>query len=197
MYAHVLPLNLSICAAAACAVAMHLMPQDNTNFFHIQHWSDAHTQLKSVGVLLATPGPGPPGAVQLNLPYVKNCLFAMTNVSLLSALIPHAAVATPLPLLVYLASNVSLGMHPPLPAQGVLIKRPVVFVGLLSVITSIDFEMVVNQLNVTGSPYSNTTFVGLVLENLAPGDVVTSAVASPLSIAITNNLWAVYFNRWV
>jgi hypothetical protein len=118
-----------------------------------------------------------------------------TNATLLSALIPHAAVATPLPLLVYLTSNVSIGAHPPLPANGVVVKRPVVFVGLQSVITSIDFQMVVNQLNASASQYSNTTFVGLALENLGPGDTITSAVAAPFSIAVVNNVWAVYYNR--
>jgi hypothetical protein len=117
-----------------------------------------------------------------------------TNATLLSALIPHAAVATPLPLLVYLTSNVSIGAYPPLPASGVVIRRPVVFVGLQSAITSIDFQMVVNQLNAS-AVYSNTTFVGLALENLGPGDTITSAVAAPFSIAVVNNVWAVYYNR--
>lgn len=128
---------------------------------------------------------------------VNNCLLLTTNTTLLPALRSHAAVATPVPLLVYLTSNVTIGLQPPLPAYGIQIKRPVVFVGLQSLDTSIDFQMVVNQLNLTGSPYSNTTFVGTVLENLAAGDTVTSAVAAPFSIAVSNNLWAVYYNRWV
>lgn len=167
-------------------------PQDNTNFIHIQEWSDTRTQLRSVGVLMAAAGSqsaSPPDA-----PLIKNCLLLATNTTLVPTIIPHAAVATPLPLLVYLTSNVTLGLHPALGASGLLIKRPIVFVGLQSAITSINFEMVVNQLNVSG-PYANTTFVGLALENLAPGDAITSAVASPFSIAITNNLWAVYYNR--
>lgn len=67
--------------------------------------------------------------------------------------------------------------------------------GLQSAITSINFHMVVNQLNASTSQYSNTTFVGLVLENLGPGDTITSAVAAPFSIAVVNNVWAVYYNR--
>lgn len=168
--------------------------QDNTNFIHIHHWSDGRTLLHSVGILLGSPAYEPGAAPAL--PSVKNCLILSTNTTLLPALVPHAAVATPLPLLVYLTSNVSIGQHPPLPTGGVIIKRPVVFVGMQSLLTSIDFEMVVNQLNLTGSQYSNTTFVGVVLENLAPGDIITSAVASPFSIAITNNVWAVMYNRY-
>lgn len=144
-----------------------------------------------MGVLLAAPGL-PPAAV----PAVTNCLTFATNTTLLPALLTAAAVATPAPLLVYLTSNVTLGAHPVLPASGVAIRRPVVFVGLQSLITSIDFEMVVNQLNASAQ-HSNTTFVGLALENLAPGDGVTSAVAAPFSIAVVNNVWAVYYNRCV
>jgi hypothetical protein len=168
--------------------------QDNTNFIHIQHWSDGRTLLHSVGLLLGSPAYEPGSAPAL--PSVRNCLVLSTNTTLLPAIIPHAAVATPLPLLVYLTSNVSIGQHPPLPTGGIIIKRPVVFVGMQSLLTSIDFEMVVNQLNLTGSQDSNTTFVGVVLENLAPGDIITSAVAAPFSIAITNNVWAVLYNRY-
>lgn len=177
-----------LCRPSPAAVAP---VQDNTNFLHIRQWSDARTQLRSVGVLLGSSVPGSPPTV----PIVKNCLTLTTNTTLVSALIPHAAVATPLPLLVYLTSNVTIGAHPPLPSNGVVIKRPVVFVGVQSAITSIDFEMVVNQLNASASQYANTTFVGLALENLGPGDIVTSAVAAPFSIAIVNNVWAVYYNR--
>lgn len=170
-----------------------MLLQDNTNFLHIKQWSDSsgRTQLRSVGLLVASPGfaAGP-------APTVNNCLLLTTNTTLLQALRPHAAVATPLPLLVYLTSNVTIGLHPPLPTYGVLVKRPVIFVGLQSLVTSIDFEMVVNQLNLTGSPYSNSTFVATALENLAPGDTITSAVAAPFSIAVSNNLWSVFYNRY-
>lgn len=128
---------------------------------------------------------------------VANCLVAATNASLVAALLPAAAVVTPAPLLVYITSNVTLGVHPRLPAGGVVVRRPVVFVGLASLPTSLDFEMVVNQLNLTTSALANTTFVGLVLENLAPGDSVSSAMAAPFSITVTNNVWAVLYNRCV
>eukprot|EP00882_Tetradesmus_deserticola_P018865 GHRQ01020267.1.p1 GENE.GHRQ01020267.1~~GHRQ01020267.1.p1 ORF type:complete len:154 (-),score=54.63 GHRQ01020267.1:116-577(-) len=109
----------------------------------------------------------------------------------------QAAVVTPQPLLVFITTNVSLGVNPALPPGGLQFNRPVLLVGLQSVVTSVDFGMVVNQLNLTRSIYSNLTIVGLVLENLAPGDAVTSAIAAPFSIAIINNLWAAYYNRCV
>lgn len=133
--------------------------------------------------------------LQLPPPLVKNCLVTATNSTLVPSLIANAAAVTPQPLLVYITTNVSIGAFPSLPATGVPINRPVVFVGLQSLVTSIDFQMVVNQLNATGSQYSNVTFVGLALENLAPGDATTSTVAAPFSIAISNNVWAVFYNR--
>lgn len=177
---------------------LFILLQDNTNFIHIHQWGDARTQLRSVGVLMqaaAAGGPGDRSRAAAAALQVKNCLPLATNTTLLPALLSQAAVATQVPLLMYLTSNVTIGQHPVLPANGLLIQRPVVFVGLQSQLTSIDFEMVVNQLNLSTSAHANSTFVGVVLENLAPGDTVTSAVASPFSIAITNNVWAVYYNR--
>lgn len=168
--------------------------QDNSSFLHIHHWTDGKTTLDSVGLLLETAALQ--NSLQLPSPHISNCILGATNSTLVPALLTNAAVATPQPLLVYLTTNVSLGAFPKLPATGVLVNRPVIFVGLQSLVTSIDFQMVVNQLNETGSKYSNVTFVGVVLENLAPGDAITTALAPPFSIAISNNVWAVSFNRW-
>eukprot|EP00878_Enallax_costatus_P021540 GHUV01022807.1.p1 GENE.GHUV01022807.1~~GHUV01022807.1.p1 ORF type:complete len:199 (-),score=39.82 GHUV01022807.1:293-889(-) len=140
--------------------------------------------------------PAQQNSQQLPSPYISNCILGATNSTLVPALLTNAAKETPQPLLVYLTTNVSLGVFPKLPATGVQINRPVIFVGLQSLVTSIDFQMAVNQLNETGSKYSNVTFVGVVLENLAPGDTVTGAVAPPFSITISNNVWAAYYNRW-
>jgi hypothetical protein len=168
--------------------------QDNTTFVYVHEWSDGRTQLSAVGLLLQTqPRPASPLAPLV----VKNSIIAATNSTLVPALMMHAAAVTPQPLLVFITTNVSLGALPPLPPGGLKFNRPVLLVGLQSLVTSVDFEMVVNQLNLTGSKYSNVTFVGLVLENIAPGDAATSVVAAPFSIAISNNLWAAYYNRWV
>eukprot|EP00878_Enallax_costatus_P006889 GHUV01007217.1.p1 GENE.GHUV01007217.1~~GHUV01007217.1.p1 ORF type:complete len:391 (+),score=56.03 GHUV01007217.1:209-1381(+) len=167
---------------------------DNSTFLHIHHWTDGKTTLDSVGLLMETPAQQ--NSQQLPSPYISNCILGATNSTLVPALLTNAAKETPQPLLVYLTTNVSLGVFPKLPATGVQINRPVIFVGLQSLVTSIDFQMAVNQLNETGSKYSNVTFVGVVLENLAPGDTVTGAVAPPFSITISNNVWAAYYNRW-
>lgn len=165
--------------------------QDNSSFLYVHEWADGRTQLSGVGLLLqAQQRPASPAA-----PAVKNCITAATNNTLVPSLMVQAAIVTPQPLLVFITTNVTLGTRPPLPPEGLQFNRPVLLVGLQSAVTSVDFEMVVNQLNLTGSKYSNVTFVGLVLENIAPGDAATSVVAAPFSIAISNNLWAAYYNR--
>jgi hypothetical protein len=170
--------------------------QDNSTFLYVHEWSDSRTQLSGVGLLLQAQQQQQQQQPSLAATtVVKNCITAATNNTLVPALKAHAAILTPQPLLVFITTNVSLGMHPPLPSEGLHFNRPVVLVGLQSAVTSVDFEMVVNQLNLTGSKYSNVTFVGLVLENIAPGDAATSVVAAPFSIAISNNLWAAYYNR--
>lgn len=176
---------------------MHLDPlQDNSTFLHIHRWTDNRTWLQSVGLLLQAPATTP-NPLKLPDPLVANCLVAVTNATLVPSLVLYSGVTTQQPLLVYVSSNVSLGANPPLPASGVPVRRPLILVGLQSLITSIDLEMVVNQLNETGSHYSNVTFVGLVLENIAPGDAVTSVMAAPFSVTISNNVWAAYYNRCV
>jgi len=170
--------------------------QDNTTYVHVTEWADARTKLQSVGILLQS-STGAPSPLQPPALSVRNCLVAATNNTLVPDLLRAAAIVTPQPLLVYLTTNVSIGVAPALPATGIQIGRPVVFVGLWSAVTSINFQMVVNQLNASVSPYSNVTFVGVVLENLATGDSVTSAIAAPFSITIENNVWAVYYNRCV
>lgn len=159
-------------------------------------WSDGRTTLRSVGLLLQTAAEAADPA-QLTAPLVDNCIVTATNSSLVSALVSQAAKVTAQPLLVYITTNVSIGVSPKPPSGGIAINRPVVLVGLQTLPTSVDFQMVVNQLNATGSNYSNVTFIGLVLENLAGGDSISSAVAAPLSIAISNNVWAVNANRCV
>lgn len=66
--------------------------------------------------------------------------------------------------------------------------------GLFSRPTSVDLGMVVNQLNVT-APLSKLFWQSVVLENLAPGDGLTSSVAPPYSAALSGNVWAMFCNR--
>lgn len=199
-FAHIITSFISWCTNTHRAAAIsfyrlvrHCAPlQDNATVLYVHQWKDTRTQLAAVALLLQAPAQAP-NSLNLPSPLVKNSLVAGTNRTLLPFLLMNAAITTPQPLLVFITTNVSLGAHPPLPVTGIAINRPVVFIGLQSLVTSIDFEMVVNQLNAT-SKYSNITVVGLVLENLAPGDAETSAVASPFSIAISNNLWAAFYN---
>ncbi|KAI8470186.1 MAG: hypothetical protein J3K34DRAFT_521543 [Monoraphidium minutum] len=169
---------------------------DNATFLHIHDYSapDGRAALLSVAVLLRPPPPPAGGAPP---PPPPGALLGVTNATLVPLLLAHARADTAAPLLVYLASNVSLGSHPRLPARGVPVRRPLVIVGLQSLVTSIDLEMQVNQLNEAAGRRANVTFAGVVLENLAPGDAATSVVASPFSIAVVNNVWAAYYNRTV
>lgn len=145
------------------------VPQDNTTFVHIAKYTDGRTSLSSVGVFLAgaPPGGAPPGPLPVAATS-PNALLAATNATLVPGLLAGAGIAQAAPLLVYVASNVSLGAHPPLPLGGIAVRRPVVLVGLASRPTSVDFEMVVNQLNASTSTWARVTFVELILENLAP-----------------------------
>jgi hypothetical protein len=176
--------------------------QDNATFIHIHAWSDGRTSLRSVGLLLQDRGAGAAAAASsasqaVHLPRIANALPAMTNSSLVPALLAHAGIPTAAPLLVYLAANTSLGAAPPLPAGGVRVARPLLLVGLASLPTSLDLQMVVNQLNETGGGHANVTFAGLILENLAAGDAETGPYAPPFSLTITNNVWSVLYNRCV
>lgn len=160
----------------------------------MHHWSDSATTLQSVGLLLQ-PTDGSSGIPGNTQTLTGNYVTAATNRTLVPVLLQSAAVVTPQPLVVYITTNVTLGANPQLPANGLAINRPVVFVGLQSLLTSMDFQMVVNQLNATGSAYSDVTLVSLVLENLAPRDSDSSALAAPLSITVSNNVWPVFYNR--
>eukprot|EP00775_Hariotina_reticulata_P008079 gene8079-8273_t len=90
-------------------------------------------------------------------------------------------------------SNVSLGQG--LQPGAIDIRRPLLVMGLHSQPTSIDFGMVVNQLNVT-APHSAIYWEAVVLENAAPGDAISSVIAPPSSAAMSTNIWAMYCNRY-
>jgi len=79
-------------------------------------------------------------------------------------------MSTPQPLLLFVVSNVSLGQG--LQPGAIDIRRPVLVMGLYSQPTSIDFGMVVNQLNVT-APYSAIYWEAVIFENVAPGDAIS------------------------
>jgi hypothetical protein len=99
----------------------------------------------------AAPGAGSAAAPYVPLPALlaarPGCnTRTVDNATLVRTLLRDASIATPQPLLVRITSNVTLGpgLNGSLP-----IRRPVLLLGLASVPTSVDFGMVVNQLNVT------------------------------------------------
>ena len=122
-----------------------------------------------------------------------NYVVACDNATFTPFLMHTGKNATAVPLLVYIVSNVTLG-KPPVPEDGILISRPLYLVGLSSSNTSLDLHMAVNQLIMLDT-YSNMTMDHLILENLAPGDKRSAAVARPISVSVTANLWALLYNR--
>jgi hypothetical protein len=71
---------------------------------------------------------------------------SVDNRTLVPTLLRDAGVRTAQPLLVRITTNVTLG---PGLNSSIPIRRPVLLMGLASAVTSVDFGMVVSQLNVT------------------------------------------------
>lgn len=121
-----------------------------------------------------------------------NFVVATDQSTLQAVLQSGAAVRTAAPFLVYLSSNVSLSTSK-LKVRALAINRPLYLVGKTTDYTSIDFGMEVNTL-VLG-PLGSVTFNELVLENLAPGDTASAALAGPYEVLMSYHMWAVVFNR--
>jgi hypothetical protein len=165
--------------------------QDGSSFLHIPEYTDKSLTLRSVTLIsgsckaeaadvflqpAATPDfvpAAPPGGCNVR---------TVNNASLIPTLLLDAAVSTDQPLLVLITANVSLGQG--LRAGAIDIRRPTAMTGLWSVPTSVDLGMVVNQLNVT-TPYSKVFWQSLYLENAAPGDAISSIMATPYRCAGT------------
>jgi hypothetical protein len=116
---------------------------------------------------------------------------APTNQSVIPTILQEALHITQTPLLLFLTQNVTLGHF------RAAVNRPLYLIGLVTRTTSIDFHMAVNQFDLTSSNTSTVTFISVVLENLAPGDITSGEIAAPFSILISNNLWQVHVPRWV
>jgi hypothetical protein len=87
------------------------------------------------------------------------------NTTVIPTLLQDAGTTSQQLLLVSLIANVTLG---PGISNAIPIRRPILMLGMVSALTSVDLGMVVNQLNVT-PPFGQITWQSLVLENLAPG----------------------------
>ncbi|KAF8060070.1 AMSH1 [Scenedesmus sp. PABB004] len=173
-----------------------LIYTDNATFVHVAYWADDETFAQNVGLLLDTGLPpsslaGAAPAAGLNYVLPSN---AAGPVAVLRA---AAAASTALPLLVYVASNVSLAGGAGGGAGGgggLPINRPVFLVGRVTVPTGVDFGMAVNGLLLLG-PWSAATLAALVLENLAPGDARSAPYAGNYSLDLSYNVWPFLFPR--
>jgi hypothetical protein len=170
--------------------------QDHTRFLHITKW--VKTGVLLLGVTLVTTecanvdmGAGASAGALAARHQHQNCstFVAPTKESLLPTLLKEAQQKTSAPLVVFLTQNVTLGEF------YTLVNRPLYFIGLVTRQTSIDFRMLVNQMNLTHSENGIVYFISTVMENVAPGDVTTGYVAAPFSALVVNNIYPVYFNR--
>lgn len=146
--------------------------QDGTSFLNIPFWSDNTTELYSVTLVS---GPCNPVSAQSSTtvedlvafyPEQPGCnVRVATNSTLVPVLLRDATINTTQPLLVRIATNISLGLERP-----IVIRRPVLLLGTSSAPVSVDLGMVVNQLDVS-APIAQLAWQAVVLENLAPGAV--------------------------
>jgi hypothetical protein len=119
--------------------------------------------------------------------------YVATNSSLVPILITAGSVSTPQPCLIYVASNITLGPTA-VPSEGIAVNRPLYIVGLSSSNTSVDFQMMPNQMRLH-EPHSNVTLDFIVMENLGYGNEDTVKLAGGIDVHITANVFAVLYNR--
>jgi hypothetical protein len=168
--------------------------QDNATFLHVPYWADDLTLVNNVGLLLATPGGGPADLALTKPAAGRNFVLAADQSTLVPVLQAAGSTSTSVPLLVYVATNVSLG-RPQDIAAGLPINRPVYLVGRVTMPTSVDFGMQVNQLVLLGS-HSRITLAQLVLENLAPGDERSLDFAgADFDVQMGYNMWPMLYPR--
>jgi hypothetical protein len=145
-----------------------LPPQDHASFLHVNSWFNAHTTWQSVGLLvadsledaLATSIPPAAGgskaaagrrlagtaAQAADAAGMRNYVLAVDNSSAVPQMVARCGIATPVPVLLYVTSNLTLS-KPPVPAAGIDVLRPLVLVGLAGSKVSLDFAMQVNQVS--------------------------------------------------
>ncbi|KAF6251118.1 hypothetical protein COO60DRAFT_1645405, partial [Scenedesmus sp. NREL 46B-D3] len=167
---------------------------DNATFLHIPYWADDLTFVNHVGLLLTTPA-GASADLALNKPAAgRNFVLAADQTTLVPVLQAAGSTSTAVPLLVYVAINISLGLSQDI-AAGLPINRPVYLVGRVTMPTSIDFGMQVNQFVLLGS-HSRMTLAQLVLENLAPGDARSVDFAGAhFDVHMGYNMWPMLYPR--
>jgi hypothetical protein len=181
-------------------VCITARPQDNSTFLHIPFWADDQTSAVSVGLLLgltaaearvdvqsfvqSLAGSKPLGA--------RNFVLAVDPTNLAGVLSSSPTARTSVPFLMYVSGNVSISTAV-LKAKVVPVNRPLYVIGKSTDRTSIDFGMEVNTLQL--GPQGSILFNQLILENLAPGDARSAALAGSYEVLMPYNVWAVAFDR--
>ena len=172
-----------------------LILQDHASFLHITKWVKPGVQLLGVTLIAAEcadkMGTDASIGALTSKGQLQNCstLLSPTSQLLIPTVLQQAPLNTSAPLVIFLTQNVTLGQF------YTLVNRPLYFIGLVTRRTSVDFHMVVNQMNLTASDNGIVYFISTVMENVAHGDVVTGYVAPPFSVLVVNNLYPVYFSR--
>jgi hypothetical protein len=77
---------------------------------------------------------------------MRNYVLAVDNSSAVPQMVARCGIATPVPVLLYVTSNLTLS-KPPVLAAGIDVLRPLVLVGLAGSKVSLDFAMQVNQVS--------------------------------------------------
>lgn len=168
------------------------MLQDNATFLHIPAFADAQTSAISVGLLLGDPELDV-GALAGSRPAPgRNFVLAVDQGNLPSVMQSGPPVRSAAPFMIYLSANVSLSTAL-LKVRVLPVNRPLYLVGKYTDYTGVDFGMEVNTLQL--GPGASVTFSQLVLENLAPGDSRSAALAGPYEVLMPYHVWAVAFDR--
>ena len=189
-----------------------MLLQDNASFLHLIWWSSESTGSSTIwdstGLLVADSIQHLRESAQLAGAAVSGSnsssrssspasdlrsSYVATNSSLVPIIRSAGGVSTMQPLLVYVATNVTLG---PLvvPAEGIAVNRPLYLVGLRSSNTSVDFQMLPNQLRLLDM-YSNITMDYLLLENMCYGNDETAKMNKGADMHITANVFGILYDR--
>lgn len=168
------------------------MLQDNATFLHIPAFTDTQTTAVSVGLLLGDPDLDIGALAGSRAAPGLNYVLAVDQGNLGTVMQSGPTVRTAVPFLIYLSANVSLSAAL-LKVRVLPVNRPVFLVGKYTDYTGVDFGMEVNTLQL--GPGASVTFSQLVLENLAPGDTRSAALAGPYEVLMPYHVWAVAFDR--
>jgi hypothetical protein len=178
--------------------------QDNTTFILIANYSEPpFGRVSADNLLLVSPAAATADGTALNLlrtpapQRTDSYVLSVTNNTFLPELQELAATAaTPRPLCLRITSHISAAarFNVDWPKGGLMIRRPVVWVGSAAAPTSMDLGMEAGQFVLQGEA-ANVSLVNLYLENLGYGDEQSSRMAEGNSIMLQNQLWSFQYRR--